>query len=166
MKEMFGAGTACVVCPVNRILFQDEVGQLGMVLTNVRPENISRTRVLKHSCAHAENTKCVRVIVRVLHLMKAFEVETFCPLYVYTAVLYKICSKSMSVARMSLRTYHLTDFNYRQHITNLTYYLAMVAGPLTDLRPYLVLIIVTTIIYMLSMVTASSVSNNIRCIGK
>ena len=25
MKEMFGAGTACVVCPVDRILYMDKV---------------------------------------------------------------------------------------------------------------------------------------------
>ena len=25
LKEVFGAGTACVVCPVNRILYLDEV---------------------------------------------------------------------------------------------------------------------------------------------
>ena len=25
LKEIFGAGTACVVCPVNRILYLDEV---------------------------------------------------------------------------------------------------------------------------------------------
>ena len=25
MKEIFGAGTACVVCPVSKIAFQDEV---------------------------------------------------------------------------------------------------------------------------------------------
>ena len=28
LKEIFGAGTACVVCPVNRILYLDEVGMM------------------------------------------------------------------------------------------------------------------------------------------
>lgn len=27
MKELFGAGTACVVCPINKILFNGEVNE-------------------------------------------------------------------------------------------------------------------------------------------
>ena len=35
---MFGAGTACVVCPVDRILFLDEVDKLSVItlLTSLR----------------------------------------------------------------------------------------------------------------------------------
>ena len=33
---MFGAGTACVVCPVNRILYEGQVGILSSLQTKYR----------------------------------------------------------------------------------------------------------------------------------
>ena len=36
LKEVFGAGTACVVCPVNRILYLDEVYQHVIIHVHVQ----------------------------------------------------------------------------------------------------------------------------------
>lgn len=36
VKEMFGSGTACVVCPVGRVLYQGEVIAIGTANINIR----------------------------------------------------------------------------------------------------------------------------------